>query len=219
MVPLNPVEREAEFSAGFPDELDLLLQLRRDVRRFRTDPIAPELLDEILASAELSPSVGNSQPWRWVEVRSEDLRREIRDNFSQANADALAGYAGERANHYAGLKLSGLDDAPVHLAVFTQHDPEQGHRLGRMTMPQTLEFSTVTAITTLWMAARARGIGVGWVSIIDADQVAQTLSVPEDWSLTAYLCLGYPQVTSTVPELQRLGWQARTDPAERRSVR
>lgn len=217
--PNAPGPATDEFDPGFVDDLDRLLRWRRDVRRFRTDPLDQSVLDAILTSAELSPSVGNSQPWRWVEVNSHSARSAIRDNFETCNADALRGLTGQRARLYAGLKLAGLAEAPVQLAVFTDGDGAQGYGLGRATMPETLHYSTVAAITTLWLAARARGIGVGWVSILNAAEVCRTLEVPASWQLTAYLCLGHPCRSDEVPELQRVGWQDRTDPAARRFTR
>lgn len=101
------------FDASFIENLDTLFAWRRDVRHFRADPLEPELLDELLARAELAPSVGNSQPWRWVRVDSAQARVRIRRNFVACNAEALDGYAGERKRAYAALKLSGLDDAPA----------------------------------------------------------------------------------------------------------
>ncbi|GAC78362.1 cob(II)yrinic acid a,c-diamide reductase [Gordonia malaquae] len=211
--------KDGTFSAEFVDELDELLRWRRDVRRFRPDPLADGVLDEILASAELSPSVGNSQPWRWVQVVSDAPRAAVKANFERCNAEALDGYRGEKAKMYTGLKLAGLDDAPVHLAVFCVPEPDQGAGLGRRTMPQTLEYSVVTAISTLWLAARARGVGVGWVSIVEPDAVARALDVPGDWILVGYLCVGYPETLEQTPELERLGWQARTSPEVRYEVR
>ncbi|MCF8610543.1 5,6-dimethylbenzimidazole synthase [Gordonia sp. HY285] len=218
------VERTSSTGAGgfdreFVAEFDELLRWRRDVRRFRTDPLDPGVLDEILASAELSPSVGNSQPWRWVEVRSPARRALVKATFERCNSAALAGYDGDRARDYATLKLSGLDDAPVHLAVFCRPDPDQGAGLGRRTMPQTLEYSVVMAVSAFWLAARARGVGVGWVSILEPGDVVAALDVPDDWVLIAYLCVGYPESLDETPELERLGWQKRTDPHARYETR
>ena len=207
------------FGASFIADLDTLFAWRRDVRHFRSDPLEPGLLDELLARAELAPSVGNSQPWRWVRVDAVEARAHIRRNFVACNAKALDGYAGERKRAYAALKLSGLDDAPIQLAVFTDHAGTQGHGLGKRTMPETLDYSTVTAVATLWLAARARGVGVGWISILDAPTAATDLGVPDTWRLTAYLCLGYPTEADDVPELERVGWQERTDAEARRFVR
>ncbi|AFR48663.1 5,6-dimethylbenzimidazole synthase [Gordonia sp. KTR9] len=207
------------FDDAFVGDLDRLLRWRRDVRRFSREPLEPHLLPEILDAAELAPSVGNSQPWRWVEVRSTTARKAVRDSFTHCNADALDGYTGERAQLYSSLKLAGLDDAPVHLAVFCEPAVAQGQGLGRQTVPETLEYSVVTAISTLWLAARARGVGVGWVSIIEPDRVTAALALPSAWKLVAYLCIGYPAHDSETPELERVGWQARTASEGRHFVR
>ncbi|MBY0430113.1 MAG: 5,6-dimethylbenzimidazole synthase, partial [Rhodospirillales bacterium] len=136
-------------------------------------------------------------------------RQAVRASFVACNSEALHDYQGERARLYAGLKLAGLDDAPVHLALFCDRSTGDGHGLGQRTMPETLDYSVVTAIHTLWLAARAQGIGVGWVSIIDPEAVRAALDVPESWRLVAYLCVGYPQEENDKPELVRFGWQER----------
>jgi 5,6-dimethylbenzimidazole synthase len=203
------------FDAAFRAQLDALFRWRRDVRRFRPDGIAPEILDGLLDRAALSPSVGYSQPWRFVLVESPARRAAVREDFLRCNADALADYHGERARLYAGLKLEGLDQAPVHLAVFTDHSTGTGHGLGRRTMPETLDYSTAMAIFALWLAARTQGIGVGWVSILTPGEIARILEVPEGWSLTAYLCLGYPAEEDDTPVLARAGWEERDGEAGR----
>ena len=123
----------------------------------------------------------------------------------------LDSYEGERRAHYAGLKLAGLDDAPVHLAVFADEAAETGHGLGRGTMPETLRYSVVAAVQTLWLAARAEGLGLGCISIIEPEIVARVLDVPEDWALIAYLCIGLPVEEHLDPELDRHRWQERLD--------
>mgnify|MGYP001078024906 CR=1 FL=1 len=210
---------DGQFSEDFIEEFDELLRWRRDVRHFKTDPIDEATVESILRSAELSPSVGNSQPWRWVEVRSPEPRAVVKETFARCNADALNGYRGERAQKYLSLKLAGLDEAPVHIAVFCEDETLQGHGLGRATMPETLAYSVVTAIGSLWLSARARGVGVGWISIVEPEAVCQALDVPADWRFVAYLCIGYPAELAAIPELQRTGWQARTDPKARYFVR
>jgi len=212
VVAMNPpATMPPDFDAGFRDKLEDLFRWRRDVRRFRSDPVDGETLRELLGLAALAPSVGNAQPWRFVTVGDAARRAAIRSNFERCNADALADYAGERAKLYATLKLNGFDQAPEHIAVFLDTATERGHGLGAKTMPETLAYSVVGAIQTFWLAARARGIGVGWVSILDADEVRATLDVPDDWSLIAYLCVGYPEEQHEDPELQRHGWQERVD--------
>ncbi len=197
------------FGAGFRQQLEALFRWRRDVRRFRTDPLPPRLLEDLIQLAALAPSVGNSQPWRFVKVDEPARRAAIRDNFARCNADALAAYAGERARLYASLKLAGLERAPIHLAVFVDTGTAQGHGLGRQTMPETLTYSVVGAVHALWLAARAHGVGMGWVSILNAGEVRTTLDLPADWRLIAYLCLGYAEEDHRDPELERHGWQSR----------
>lgn len=203
------------FDAAFLDGLQALFVWRRDVRQFDPQPLPEGLLEALLAQAHLSPSVGNSQPWRFVLVDDPARREAVRGSFRKANADALSSYEGERAELYARLKLEGLRVAPVQLAVFCDEATDQGGGLGRRTMPEMLAYSCVCAISTLWLAARARGVGLGWVSILDPQEVAAALDVPADWRLVAYLCIGYPQEEQDEPELERAGWQARQGLGER----
>ena len=202
------------FDENFQTQFEELLIWRRDVRRFRTDPVSDQVLNRLLELAALSPSVGNAQPWRFVKVETPQLRGLVKSSFEKANTKALSGYAGDKAKTYAGLKLSGLDRAPVQLAVFCETDPKEGHGLGRQTMPETLQYSCVAAINTLWLAARAYGLGMGWVSILEPEQLTEPFDVPESWVLIAYLCIGYPEEEHDDPELVRHGWQDRLDPAE-----
>jgi 5,6-dimethylbenzimidazole synthase len=210
-----PISRAAgaaaapDFGPDFQRRFEALLQWRRDVRRFRREPLPAGLLERLLAQADLAPSVGLSQPWRFLRVVSPARRAAVRRNFAAANAEALADYSGARAALYARLKLAGLEEAPEQLAVFAELDPEQGHGLGRRTMPETLQYSTVCAVHTLWLAARVAGIGLGWVSILDAEALRRDLDAPESWQLVAYLCLGYPEDEHEDPELARQGWETR----------
>jgi 5,6-dimethylbenzimidazole synthase len=201
------------FDIAFQERLAELFLWRRDVRRFRDTPIDEATIDELLALACLAPSVGNSQPWRFVKVKNPDIRAQVRANFERCNRQALDAYAGERAQLYARLKLAGLDRAPVQLAVFADEDPQAGQGLGRATMPETVDYSVVMAIHTFWLAARARGIGVGWLSILDPVAVSRLLVVPANWRLVGYLCVGWPEEAHEDPELVRHDWQARLDPA------
>ena len=197
------------FDVAFKEHFAELVRWRRDVRRFRPDPVPAELIERLLALAAHAPSVGFSQPWRFVLVESPERRAAISANFESANRAALDGYDGERRASYARLKLAGLSQAPVHLAVCADEATDVGHGLGRQTMPETLRYSVVTAVQTLWLAARAEGLGVGWVSILDPHAVCKTLDLPADWSLVAYLCVGWPEEEHDDPELERHGWQER----------
>ena len=198
------------FDAAFRERFAELVRWRRDVRRFRADPIPQALIETLLALASQAPSVGLSQPWRFVLVETETRRAAIRENFARANESALNGYAGERQARYARLKLEGLSQAPVHLAVCADETTGQGHGLGRQTMPETIRYSVVAAIQTLWLAARAEGLGVGWVSILDPDAARAALDLPDGWTFVAYLCLGWPEEEHDDPELERHGWEQRS---------
>jgi 5,6-dimethylbenzimidazole synthase len=201
------------FDDAFRVRLRDLLLWRRDVRRFRRDPLPPGSLENLIELACLAPSVGLSQPWRFVIVDKEPARAAIARNFAACNAQALAAQSSERANLYARLKLAGLEEAPCHLAVFADRSTDQGHGLGRHSMPEMIEYSAVTAVHTMWLAARAQGIGMGWVSILDPKTVATLLDVPAEWKFIGYFCLGYPQLDDTIPELEQMGWEERRLPA------
>lgn len=193
-----------------PDAADVLIDIlrwRRDVRHFRRDPVPEETIARLAAVMELSPSVGNSRPWRVLRVCDPALREAVAANFERANCAAACAYDDEARNEYMRLKLAGLREAPEHLAVFTEIDPAEGRGLGRRTMPETLAFSTAMAINTLWLAARAENLGLGWVSILEPREVEQLLDVPPSWRLTAYLCLGQPAFEDDTPLLHRVGWQ------------
>ncbi len=198
-----------QFDAAFRESFRDLVLWRRDVRRFRCDPIDPALIQSLLELASHAPSVGHCQPWRFVLVESAPCREAVRSSFVRANAKALECYEGEQRAQYARLKLEGLEDAPVHLAVFADEATEMGSGLGRQTMPQTLQYSVVAAIQTLWLAARAEGLGLGWISIVEPQTLCRILEVPETWTLIAYLCIGRPVEEHLDPELQRHHWQER----------
>ena len=197
------------FDAAFREQLCELIRWRRDVRRFRRDPLPPGTLEHLLDLASLAPSVGLSQPWRFVLVDDAARRAAVRDNFRRANAAALGAYDGEQAERYAKLKLAGLEEAPLQLAVFADRGTEQGHGLGRRTMPEMAEYSAVMAIHTLWLVARAEGLGLGWVSILEPAEMARILETPPAWIFLGYFCLGYPQRADARPELEREGWERR----------
>jgi 5,6-dimethylbenzimidazole synthase len=198
------------YSAAFREELRDLMQWRRDVRRFRTDPVEAAVLDRCLDAFRLAPSVGLSEPWRLIRVDSADIRLAVVANFELANATALKGFSDEKAAIYASLKLAGLREAPIHLAVFCDEACVQGSGLGVATMPEMLAYSVSGAISMFWLAARAEGLGVGWVSILDPALLSRDLDVPAEWRLVAYLCIGWPETTGTEPELERAGWERRS---------
>lgn len=199
------------FPEAFRNQLDLLMRLRRDVRRFHTKTVDEAVLSRCLSSVQLAPSVGLSEPWRVIRVNSAPARAAALKNFESANAAALAGYDGEKAEIYAGLKLSGMKEAPVQLAFYCDDTTEKGHGLGAGTMPEMRRYSVVTAITLFWLALRGEGLGLGWVSVLDPDQMNRDLNVPDDWTLIGYFCIGYPEHISDTPELELEGWETRFD--------
>jgi 5,6-dimethylbenzimidazole synthase len=197
------------FSDSFRTDLSQLMRWRRDVRRFRSDPVDEALLMQCLDTFRLAPSVGLSEPWRIVRVKSPDLRQKAIQNYQTTNTKALEGYAGEKAALYSGLKLSGMSEAPEHIAIFCDDSTSKGAGLGATTMPEMRRYSVVGAINLMWLHARSHGLGMGWVSILDAPQLCTDLDIPKEWSLIAYLCIGWPQANSTTPELETAGWEIR----------
>ncbi len=197
------------FDDAFRARLGELFLWRRDVRRFETRALPPGTVERLAEAACCAPSVGLSQPWRFVIVNDPGRRKDIAEVFRACNEEALASYDGGTAENYARLKLAGLAEAPSHLAVFADRGTEVGHGLGRRTMPEMAEYSAVTAVHTLWLLARAEGIGMGWVSILDPERVAAILDVPRAWRFIGYFCLGFPQDDGLVPELERERWEQR----------
>jgi 5,6-dimethylbenzimidazole synthase len=203
------VTDKPRFNQAFRDQLEELILMRRDVRHFNDRQVPPDILDECLHLASRAPSVGHSQPWRIVKVQDPSRRHAVANNFEQANAKALQAYEGEVAADYSKLKLAGLREANVHVAFFADTKADTGKGLGSASMPEAKTFSVVSAIQILWLALRAHGIGLGWVSIFDPDIMAQDLDVDPDWVFIGYLCIGYPVEESDTPELIKTGWQDR----------
>ena len=200
-----------ELTQTHRDALQDILLWRRDVRHFLPDPVPPQVLTRLRKAMDHAPSVGNARPWRVLHVKSNARRKAVIQNFEAANAKAAELYQDDQRAAYNALKLAGLRDAPVHLAVFTDTAPVAGHGLGRQTMPEMLHYSTVAAIHTLWLAARAENLGVGWVSILEPEALARGLDVPEHWQLTGYLCLGRAALDDDTPLLHRTDWQANAE--------
>jgi 5,6-dimethylbenzimidazole synthase len=181
------------------------------VRHFRCDPLDEATVEWLFEMADRAPSVGLSQPWRFVRVVSPALREALARHADAEAKRAGTRYAGERRALYEGLKLHGLREAPLVLAAWCDEATESGQGLGAVTMPETRRYSCVMAIHSLWLAAQTRGIGLGWVSIVDPAVIADLLDVPPAWHCLGLLCLGLPEATSDEPELQRAGWERRAD--------
>ena len=183
---------------------------RRDVRQnFVRKPIADEVLARILTAAHHAGSVGFMQPWDFVVIRQRTTKRAVKQIFTQANTEAATRYDGIRAALYRSLKLEGIEEAPINLCVTCTRQRGGRHVLGRSTVRETDLYSTCCAIQNLWLAARAEGIGVGWVSIMDHGALKQVLGIPRPIKVLAYLCLGYVSDFAVRPELETAGWRAR----------
>jgi 5,6-dimethylbenzimidazole synthase len=186
-----------------------VIQSRRDVRAFKPDPVPDDVLLRILNAAHHAPSVGLMQPWDFIIIRDRATKTKIKAVFLRENERAAANYNGDRAVLYRSLKLEGIEEAPVNLCVTCDRTRSGPHVLGRHTILDTDLYSTCCAIQNLWLAARAEGIGVGWVSILNNDDLRQILGIPEHIAPVAYLCVGYPREFLDEPELQRRGWAKR----------
>lgn len=201
---------EHSFTDAQKDGLYRAIYERRDVRsHFLPDPIPDAVLARLLHAAHHAPSVGFMQPWDFVVIDSVPVRQAVRSIFEQENRKAATNYQGEQGARYRGLKLEGILDSPLNLCITCHRGRGGEHVLGRNSIIETDLFSTCLAVQNLWLAARAEGIGVGWVSIMDPQQLARTLQLPEDVYPLAYLCMGYVSDFLTEPELQAAGWRTR----------
>lgn len=196
------------FNAGDSAILESILVHRRDVRgnRFLPQPLPQEIVDQILFAAVNAPSVGFSQPWEFVLIDDLKVKEAIKATFKIENAKAKQQFAA-KANQYAQLKLEGIVEAPLNIAVFYNEANEPV--LGQTSMPEMGEYSVVCAIQNMWLMARSLNVGLGWVSIIDAEKVASILKVPSNRKLIGYLCLGYVDKFYDSPELELLKWKKR----------
>ncbi|MGC4950710.1 nicotinate-nucleotide--dimethylbenzimidazole phosphoribosyltransferase [Streptomyces sp. DT224] len=217
----EPLEQEASQETptappapGFDDaEREAVLRVmreRRDIRNgFRSDPIPHEVLLRVLEAAHTAPSVGHSQPWDFVVIRSAETRRSMHE-LAQQQRDAYAkSLPKARAKQFKELKIEAILDTPVNIVVTA--DPTRGgrHTLGRHTQPQMAPYSSALAVENLWLAARAEGLGVGWVSFFDEREMVRALGLPEHLEIVAYLCVGYVDEFPEDPELMQAGWSKR----------
>ena len=199
-----------EFSNLDQDLIHRLILARRDIRHFRPEPISENALFRILGAAHAAPSVGLMQPWNFILIDSLDIRRQIKSSFAAVNAREQGKLEGDpRSELYGSLKLEGILEAPLNIAVTCDHSRGGPFVLGRGPMPRTAAYSVCLAIENLWLAARVEGVGVGWVSILDPEAVAKLLELPPEVELIAYLCIGYPIEFRPKPLLEEVGWRTR----------
>lgn len=189
-----------------------VIESRRDIREFLPEQVPSDVLLRVLDAAHHAPSVGFMQPWNFIVISSRQVRSLVKASFEQANSDALSQLnETERADLYRKFKLEGILESPINLAVTCDHRRDSPFVLGRQSMPETDLYSTCLAIQNLWLAARAEGIGVGWVSIIDREEVERILGLPQEVQLVAYMCIGYPKEFRPRPMLEEVGWKTRYD--------
>jgi 5,6-dimethylbenzimidazole synthase len=207
---INQRESDTPFSDTEREAIYKVMRGRRDIRQFQLTPIPDDTLRRILEMAHLAPSVGFMQPWSFLLISSVETRRQVKLLFEEVNARERARIDdAQRRELYAQLKLEGILEAPLNIAVTCDHRRDAPFVLGRAPMPQTDLFSTCLAIQNLWLAARAEGVGVGWVSILDEQRLGQLLHLPLGVQLVAYLCVGYPTEFRPRPMLEEVGWKSR----------
>lgn len=184
---------------------------RRDVRgQFLPDPIPEDTLTNILHAAHHAPSVGLSQPWNFILIRDPAKRQQVFDAFEQANAEAAEMFAGERQVQYQALKLQGILDSSLNVCITCDRKRGGPVVLGKTHQAEMDLYSTVCAVQNFWLAARAENVGVGWVSIIDRDVLAELLELPDGVVPVAYLCVGYVSEFLKKPELELAQWEKRS---------
>lgn len=185
-----------------------LLGTRRDRRHFHPTPVSRETIERVLRVFDVAPSVGLSQPWHVTVVQDVALREAIHASFRDVRAAEPERFSGERRRLYNTLRLEGILQAPVGLVI--SHLPPDGPTLGTTSMPVASEYSVVSAITLLWLAVTAEGLGMGWVSLVDPSHLAETVPLPPGARPLAYLCIGHPALDLDEPLLQTVGWGRRS---------
>lgn len=198
-----------DFSDADREAFYRLITARRDIRKFRPDPVPDEILARILFAAHHAGSVGFMQPWNFILIRDRRIRARVKELFVKANEAAAECYAGVRRELYDSLKLEGIVESPLNICVTCDRNRGGDHVLGRHSIRDTDLYSTCTSVQNLWLAARVEGVGVGWVSIVDNVQLGALIHLPDGVVPVAYLCVGYPVEFPPIPELQSLGWRDR----------
>ncbi|NKB82493.1 MAG: 5,6-dimethylbenzimidazole synthase [Nitrospirales bacterium] len=203
-------KNNGDFSIDERDAVYRAIFERRDVRRdFLSKPIPKVALARILKASHHAGSVGFMQPWDFVVIQDSKTKQSVKQLFTEANAQAAQHYRGPKAELYGRLKLEGIEEAPINLCITCTRQRGGPHVLGRSTVRDTDVYSTCCAIQNLWLAARAEGIGIGWVSILNYESLKALLSIPRPVKVVAYLCVGYVKTFSLNPDLEQAGWRKR----------
>lgn len=201
--------KNKQFTVNDQNKLVEIMHHRRDIRgnNFLNDPIPDEAIQKILFSASLAPSVGFSQPWEFVVIKDSAIKKQVAASFNTENKKAATAFTDEKKALYDNLKLEGIIESPVNIAVFYQSS--KAPVLGQNSMPEMGEYSVACAIQNMWLMSRSMNIGLGWVSILDPEVVKKALKSPPQNKLVAYLCLGYVKEFFSTPELEQLNWEKR----------
>ncbi|CAM1372178.1 5,6-dimethylbenzimidazole synthase [Tenacibaculum litopenaei] len=191
--------------------LEEILTSRRDVRgnRFLPKPLEKETIDRIIRAGLSAPSVGFSQPWEFVVIQDVHVKTAIKASFEEENQKGAAEFKDQKQQAYQQLKLEGIEEAPLNIAVF--YTPKNEPVLGQTSMPDMGRFSVVCAIQNMWLMARSLNVGLGWVSILDPNKVKKVLKAPENHELIGYLCLGYTDLFYSKPELEIKKWDTKKE--------
>jgi 5,6-dimethylbenzimidazole synthase len=186
-----------------------VIRKRRDIRRFETTDVSDDIINRALSAAIHAPSVGFMQPWNFIVIRNPQIKGMVKESFLLENAAAEQRFEGKRLDLYRSLKLEGIVESPVNICVTCDHTRGGPHVLGRNSIPETDVYSVCLAVQNLWLAARAEGLGVGWVSILNVDSLRRILGIPPHITPIAYLCVGTPKEFLPEPELETAGWTGR----------
>lgn len=208
--PQQPIQTRPDFSDAERDAVYRAIHTRRDVRgQFLPDPVSDEVLARLLSAAHHAPSVGFMQPWDFIVVRAPQIKARVHEAFRAAHAEAALMFDGDRRETYQSLKLEGILEAPVNLCVTCDRSRHGPVVVGRTHIPTMDLYSAVCAVQNLWLAARAEGLGVGWVSIFHQDALREALGIPKEIVPVAYLCIGHVSHFYSKPELETAGWLPR----------
>ena len=198
-----------KFDTQFARQFGELLHWRRNEAEFAATPVGDAELAVLLEGANTAPSVGLSQPWKYVVVRDRSRQEAVYRNFLAARQREAEQIDAALRPDYQCLKLTGLASAPVQVAFYLDNSDERGRGLGYTLTPLALNYSVAISAFSFWLAAQARNMAVGWVSILDESTVNTILDVPPDWQLVAYLCVGHPLRQRTEPDLETQKWSRR----------
>ncbi len=199
-------ESQRYFNENEQQLLEEIMLHRRDVRgnNFKKDQISKDDIDRILQAALAAPSVGFSQPWEFVLIHDQETKEAVRDSFQKENEKAVHQFSDVKKQEYIKLKLEGITETPLNIAVF--YKPKNEPVLGQTSMPNMGKYSVVCAIQNMWLMARSLNIGMGWVSILDPERVKDILNAPKENQLIGYLCFGYTDMFYNKPELEIKKW-------------